>query len=285
MAKIIVLSDVHLGPSGTVKFGLDTEQRLEKAFDDINRLYADADICIFAGDIADEAHPEAYQLFEEMRKRLKMPQFVMLGNHDDRGVYLQNCTAPMLDPNGFVQGFHELGNTRVVMLDSSEPGHVEGILCNSRLNWLADQLAEAKSKNQQVVLFLHHNPQTLHMPVDRYSLDAPQELLAVLKASGVHIPLIMAGHCHITTAGSWGGYAVVTISGNQHSVAPFLPGMTGQQACYEGSAHLGVVMVEGEDCTVHFHSYIDRNAELPAAMFPWKKDQWQKVPEFLTEAK
>lgn len=281
MAKIIVLSDLHLGASGTVQYGLDTQERLAKAFNDINALYADADMVVFAGDIADKADPQAYRLFEEMRTKLKIPQFVMLGNHDDRAVYLENCKEPMLDDNGFVQGFHEIGNTRVVMLDSSEPGHVEGILCQDRLDWLADQLATAKTKGQQVVLFLHHNPQTLHMPVDRYSLAERERLLSVLKNSGVHIPLIMAGHCHITSAGSWGGYPVVTICGNQHRVAPFLPGMTGQQACYEGSAQFGIVLCEGEDCTVHFHNYIDRNIELPAAMFPWKKDQWQKIPDFL----
>lgn len=281
MTKIIVLSDLHLGPSGSVKFGLDTEERLAKALDDIINLYGDADMCVFAGDIADEADPAAYQLFEKMRTRLSMPQFVMLGNHDDRKVYLEHCKAPMLDPNGFVQGAYEIDNTRVVMLDSSEPGHVEGILCPTRLNWLEDQLSIAKDRNQQVVLILHHNPQKLHMPVDRYSLSEPEKLLSVLKASGVHIPLIMAGHCHITAAGSWGGYAVVTISGNQHRVAPFLPGMTGQQACYEGGAQFGIIICEEEHCTVHFHSYVDRNIELPAAMFPWKKDQWQKTPDFL----
>ncbi|PRD42917.1 hypothetical protein C5748_14205 [Phyllobacterium phragmitis] len=281
MTKIIVLSDLHLGAPGTVKFGLDTQERLAKAFDEINRLYADADLCVFAGDIADEADPEAYRLFEQMRTRLAMPQYVMLGNHDDRQVYLDNCTAPMLDANGFVQGSHEVGDMQVVMLDSSEPGHVEGILCPARLGWLAEQLAQANGKNQKVILIVHHNPQKLHMPVDRYSLAEPEKLMAVLKESGVPIPLIIAGHCHITTAGSWGGYPAVTISGNQHRVAPFFPGMTGQQACYEGSAQFGIVICDGDDCTVHFHGYVDRNIELPAAMFPWKKDQWQYIPAFL----
>ncbi|MBL0373513.1 metallophosphoesterase [Rhizobium sp. KVB221] len=281
MKKIIVLSDIHLGPSGTVKFGLDTAVRFARALDDINKLYGDADLCVFAGDIADEANPAAYQLFEDMRTRLSMPQYVLLGNHDDRQVYLDNCKAPMLDVDGFVQGAHDLGDTRIVMLDSSEPGHVEGILCPKRLSWLSEQLSAAKAKNQQVVLIIHHNPQKLFMPVDRYSLAEPDMLLSVLKESGARIPLIMAGHCHITTAGSWGGFPVVTISGNQHSVAPFLPGMTGQQACYEGPAQFGIIMCEEENCTVHFHSYINRNVELPAAMFPWKKDQWQKVPDFL----
>ncbi|WP_312531190.1 metallophosphoesterase [Paracoccus sp. (in: a-proteobacteria)] len=282
--KIIVMSDLHLGAPGTVQYGLDTAARFANALEDAAKLYGDADLCIFAGDIADEADPAAYRLFEDMRLGLDLPQCVLLGNHDDRNIYLAHGQNPMLDANGFVQGVREIGQHRVIMLDSSEPGHVEGILCQSRLGWLAEQLAVARDKQQKVILVLHHNPQKLHMPVDRYSLARSEELLAVLKASGVEIPLIIAGHCHITSAGSWGGYAVVSISGNQHRVAPFLPGMRGQQACYEGAAHFAVIMAEGDDATVHFHGYVDRNIELPAAMFPWKLDQWQKVPDFLSEA-
>lgn len=282
--KIIVMSDLHLGAAGTVQYGLDTAERFAKALGDAARLYGDADLCIFAGDIADEADPAAYRLFEDMRSRLDMPQCVLLGNHDDRDVYLAHGRDQMVDANGFVQGVREIGETRVIMLDSSEPGHVEGVLCQTRLDWLAGELAVARATHQKAILVLHHNPQRLHMPVDRYSLARPEALLAVLKASGVEIPLIIAGHCHITSAGSWGGYAVVSISGNQHRVAPFLTGMRGQQACYEGAAQFAVIMAEGEDATVHFHGYVDRNIELPAAMFPWKLDQWQKTPDFLNEA-
>lgn len=284
MTKILILSDLHIACAGTFKFGLDTSARFAQAVHDINTFYGDADLCIFAGDIADSAEPEAYRIFDDMRAKLNMPQFVMLGNHDNRTIYLEHCQPSMLDPNGFVQGSYECGNKRIIMLDTSEPGHVEGKLCQLRLAWLQEQLAEAKASMSQVVLVLHHNPQVLHMPVDRYSLAEPEKLLEVLKACGADISLIVAGHCHISSAGSWGGYPVVTISGNQHSVAPFLTGMTGQQACYEGPAQFGILLWTDDSATFHFHNYVNRNIEIAPAMFPWKLNQWQRVPKSMLKA-
>lgn len=273
MPKIIVMSDIHLGPEGCVKFGLDTGARFAKALEDAARLHGDADLVVFAGDIADQAEPDAYARFEAMRARLDLPQRVMIGNHDDRPVYLAGARDPMRDPSGFVQGSLSLEGTRVVMLDSTEPGHVEGILCETRLSWLAEELAAAKAAQENVILLMHHNVPRLGMPVDRYSLTKPEALRAVLDRSGARIALIMAGHCHVTSAGSWAGYPMATISGNQHRVEAFLRGRTGQQISYEGPAQYGVILADEDGATVHFHNYIDRNIALPDAMFPWKKDQ------------
>lgn len=281
MIKIIMMSDLHLEPEGRVKYGLDTAQRFACALDHAARFYGDADLCIFAGDIADKGEPEAYRRFDAMRAQLEIPQVVLLGNHDDRDTYLQVGQAPMICPTEHVQGIRDLGDIRLVMLDSSQPGRVDGVLDDRRLDWLADELAAAKAEERPVVLVSHHHPQRLHMPVDRYKLTAAEALREVLDASSARIDLILAGHCHIPTAGNWCGYAVATISGNQHRVAPFLPGMTGQQTSYEGPAQFAVILHDGEECVVHFHNYVDRNISLPDAMFPWKRDQWERIPDFL----
>lgn len=273
MLKLIVMSDIHILPPEEIKFGLDTADRFRDAISDVRKYYDDADLCVYAGDIADKGQVEAYAQFDEIRQENPIEARVMMGNHDDRPTYLKHAKDPMVDNNGFVQGAVDIKGYRIIMLDSSEPGHVEGILCEKRLAWLATQLTEAKAADLSVIIILHHNANKLHMPVDTYSLTDPEMLVGVLKDSGAHIAQIIAGHCHITTAGSWHGFPIATISGNQHRVGTYFRNMTGQQPCYEGPAQFAVLFADENGVTLHFHNYLDRNIQLPDAMFPWKRQQ------------
>ncbi|MBL4811309.1 MAG: metallophosphoesterase [Rhodobacteraceae bacterium] len=267
------MSDLHLLPKGEVRRGLDTGPRFMAAIQSVNTLHGEADLCVFAGDIADTADVAAYALFDDIRAASNLPQRVMLGNHDDRNVYLSYATAPMLDENNFVAGYDDIKGHRILMLDSSEPGELRGGLCEKRLTWTAARLAEAKTLGLKVIILLHHNPCAMQMPVDTYRLAAPEKLLKVLHDSGADIIQILAGHCHISTAGSWGGYPCATISGNQHSVEPFLRGRTGQQDCFAAPAHYAVIMSDGVNCAVHFQSYVNESAVMDPALFPRKMDQ------------
>lgn len=274
MLKLVIMSDIHIALRTEFKFGLDTAERLEKAIKDVNSFYDDADLCIFAGDIADTGLLESYQLFDEIRKNCSVKSVVMMGNHDNRETYLNYDKDAMVDENGFVQGSVDIKGYKIIMIDSSEAGHVDGVLCEKRLAWLAGQLANAKSAQTPVILILHHNANRLHMPVDTYSLSEPDNLADVLKHSGAQIAQIIAGHCHITTAGSWHGFPIATLSGNQHRVGTYFRNMTDhQQPCYEGPAQFAVIVADKTNLTVHFHNYIDRNIQFPNAMFPWKRKQ------------
>ncbi len=273
LLKLIVMSDIHLLPKGEVKRGLDTAPRFEKAIQSANTLHEDADLCVFAGDITEKSDVGAYALFDEIRSANDLEQRVMLGNHDDRNVYLQHAQNPMLDENNFVQGYDDIKGHRILMLDSSEPGVLRSGLCEKRLLWTAERLAEAKALGLKVIILIHHNPCALQMPVDTYRLAEPEKLLKVLHESGADIIQILAGHCHISTAGSWGGYPCATIAGNQHSVEPFLRGRTGQQECYEAPAHYAVIMSDGLNCAVHFQSYVNESTVMDPKLFPYKIDQ------------
>jgi 3',5'-cyclic AMP phosphodiesterase CpdA len=273
LLKLVVMSDLHLLPKGEVARGLDTAPRFEKAIQSVNTLHTDADLCVFAGDITDRADVGAYQVFNEIRAQNDLPQRVILGNHDDRNVYLEYVTNPMIDERNFVQGHDDIKDHRIIMLDTSEPGVLRGDLCDWRLSWLGERLAEAKALDLKVILLMHHNPCALQMPVDTYRLAAPEKLLSVLQSSDADIIQILAGHCHISTAGSWGGYPCATIAGNQHSVEPFLRGRTGQQECYEAPAHYAVIMSDCINCAVHFQSYVSESTIMDPNLFPRKMNQ------------
>jgi Icc protein len=102
LLKLVVMSDIHLLPKGEVKRGLDTAPRFKRAIENVNELHADADLVVFAGDITEKADVSAYAVFDEIRAGNDLPQRVMLGNHDDRNVYLDHAEDPMLDKNRFV---------------------------------------------------------------------------------------------------------------------------------------------------------------------------------------
>lgn len=278
LLKLVVISDLHLLPEGKTKAGLNTTERLLKAFDDVHTYHSDFDLCVFAGDIADKADAEAYRNFENLRSGLDLPQRVMMGNHDNRDIYLDHAVKPMLDENGFVQGIDDIKGHRVIMLDSTIPAEVgiptrRSLLCEKRLAWLAERLREARDRDLKVILIIHHNPNALQMPVDTYRLEKPDELLAVLKASGADILQILAGHTHVQTAGSWGGYPCATIIGNAHRSGEFLRGRTGQQPTYEGPAQYGLILSDGKNCALHYHNYIEFDPELPSELFPHKMNQ------------
>ena len=273
LLKLVIMSDIHLLPKGEVKRGLDTAQRFESAIRSVNEFHGDANLCVFAGDITDKSDVDAYARFDEIRAGNDLPQRVMLGNHDNRNDYLEHAENPMLDENQFVEGYDDIKDHRILMLDTSEPGVVAGVLCERRLSWAAERLAEAKALGLKVILLLHHNPCALQMPVDTYRLAEPEKLLKVLHESGAGIIQVLAGHCHITSAGSWGGYPCATISGNQHRAELFLRGRTGQQDCFEGPAQYAVIMSDGINCAVHFHNYVDESTIMNPELFPHKIKQ------------
>lgn len=273
LLKVVVMNDLHLVAPGTHAPRMDTTIRFEAALKSAAERHSDADLCIFAGDIADQAEANAYRMFNVMRKSYSVPQCVTLGNHDDRNIY-RTCTEDAaIDPNGYVQCMREIKGHRLLVLDSSEPGIERGGFPPRKLDWVADQLANARNDDQKVIVVLHHNPAALQMPVDTYRLAKPNELLAVLKQSGADILQVVAGHCHISSAGSWGGLPCATLAGNHHRVEPFLRGRSGRQQCFEGPAHYGVIVSNGYDCAVHFESYVGEAEPMDGALFPLKVDQ------------
>ena len=252
---------------------MDTSIRFDMALKCAAERHPDADLCIFAGDIADQAEPDAYRMFDQMRRRYPVPQCVTLGNHDDRDVYIDSIQDTVTDSNGYVQCAKDIKGHRLLILDSSEPGEERGGFPPRKLEWVSEQLANAQNGELKVIVVLHHNPAALQMPVDTYRLAEPNKLLNVLKKSRADILQVVAGHCHISSAGSWGGFPCATLAGNHHRVEPFLRGRAGRQQCYEGPAQYGVIVSNGSDCAVHFESYIGESEPMDGVLFPNKVDQ------------
>jgi Icc protein len=255
--KFVVMSDLHLVGHGQTSMTLDTAARLEQAVAWINARYADADFCIIAGDLADEAEAEAYVRLREITGQIAIPTYITLGNHDDRPTYLSVFGADQADVTGKINHVIDAKGYRVIVLDSSEPGRVDGVLTQLQLEWLRARLAEAA--NRPVIVVLHHNANALHIEADTIKLldDAP--FIAALKTHG-DIRQVIAGHVHLTSTATYHGLPFTTLAGGHYSVtfnadepgAPF--------KSLTGPGQMAVVLATAHATTVLFDDFIDGNA-------------------------
>ena len=124
------------------------------------------------------------EILDRMIDQLKMPVVLTLGNHDHRDRFKEVFGTLHDDENGHIQKAIDVRGYRVIVIDSSEPEIVSGVLCETRLSWLAARLEEAKDR--PVIIVMHHHANDLHMPVDQIKLQESERFLDVLKDASRH---------------------------------------------------------------------------------------------------
>lgn len=109
----------------------------------------------------------------------------------------------------FVQGSDDIGETRLIYLDTlASEGH-HGELCPSRLDWLTEQLVAASARS--VLIFLHHPPMEIGIPaLDKLRLLESEGLRALLQARNAPTHLF-CGHVHRNVSGRWSGHPFATL--------------------------------------------------------------------------
>ncbi|YBV94961.1 phosphodiesterase (plasmid) [Phyllobacteriaceae bacterium JZ32] len=249
--KIIQVSDLHLRIPGEKLLGIDPLARLEDCIADLNRNHADADLVVFSGDLANDGEPPAYAALAQRLAGLTAPFRLMLGNHDDRIAFRAAFPdAPVEE--GFVQSAIDLPDGRIVLLDTLEPGHVEGRLCEARLAWLDAALADA----QGALLFLHHPPFPIGVPsLDKWRLSDAERLRDILIRHN-NVRHVFAGHVHRFAAGSWSGIPFVTVRATSLQSALRFSGP--HEVSFEAPAY-AVILADSENIIVHMHEFPCRN--------------------------
>jgi 3',5'-cyclic-AMP phosphodiesterase len=211
---LIQLTDLHLvAEPGELRHGVDPALALARALTSVEESGVRPAALLFTGDLADAGEPGAYErlreIVEPVARRLGAPALFAMGNHDDRaalrrhllGVPLRGApgdTAP-LDHVTWV------GGLRIVVLDSTVPGHVHGELSPAQLAWLEAELAEPAPAG--TVLALHHPP----LPTSsRLSAAIQLQDRATFGAilAGTDVRVVLAGHTHVVSAGAVAGIPV-----------------------------------------------------------------------------
>jgi 3',5'-cyclic-AMP phosphodiesterase len=255
--KIIQVTDLHLPEPGTLLFGLDPVVRLEICIDHINRNHADADLVVMSGDLANDGERAAYVALKDTLAKLRPPCRLMLGNHDDRDLFL-DVFDDVVAQDGYVQASIDLADGRIILLDTLDPGHIGGRLCAARLDWLDRQLGDAGARPAYV--FLHHPPFRIGMPdLDRVGLANPDDLHAVMTRHG-NVRHIFAGHVHRVISGTWRGIPFTTVRGTNHqSALTFADEPTPVRLDPPAYA---VALIK-TDVVVHFHDFLDLATQKP----------------------
>lgn len=255
--KIIQVSDLHLVEPGQFLFGSDPLRRVEECIEDLNRNHRDADLVIFSGDLTNDSEASAYAALADRLSALAAPYRLMMGNHDDRAAFAAAFPHVRLN-DGFAQDAVDLSAWRVVLLDTLEPGHVEGRLCERRLAWLDGALQGARD----ALLFLHHPPFRIGIPsLDESRLADADRLRAVLRRHG-NVRHIFAGHVHRVASGSWSGIPFSTVRGTNHQSAL---NFTGPHTVSFENPTYSIILVNDEGVVVHTHEWAVRPRQRPPA--------------------
>lgn len=255
--RIVVMSDLHVVPEGQMSLTLDTGKRLEQAVDAVIARYGDADMCILAGDLSDLGDAAAYERLKTIIARMPIPVHITLGNHDDGNVFLSVFGEHLAAETGKIDKIIDIKGYRIILLDSAEPGRVDGVIEERQIDWLRARLAEAIDR--PVIVVLHHNANALHIESDNIRILEPDAFIAALKTHP-DIRQIIAGHVHLTSTAIWHGLPFTTLAGGHYSVSVDQPGVP--MRWLSGPGQMAVVIGTPESTTVLFDDFIDGNAEI-----------------------
>ncbi|NTX49637.1 phosphodiesterase [Burkholderia cepacia] len=219
MTVIAQLSDIHVRPHGVLyQDAVDSNVMFSAAVDSLNRIRPEPDLIVISGDLTDEGTEDEYQKLRELLVELRRPFVVLPGNHDDRG----NLRAAFSDhawlPNEGALSFAlDVGELRLVALDTSVPGLHHGELDAETLAWLDSELTEHRSRT--VVIVMHHPPFMTGIPyLDVYGLRNADAFARVL-ARHSNVDRILAGHVHRSMQTRLGSVPVLTCPSTTTQIA------------------------------------------------------------------
>jgi 3',5'-cyclic AMP phosphodiesterase CpdA len=190
------LSDPHVVAPGQVLYGrVDTPACLARAVAEVNSLDPLPDVTVITGDLVGHETREEYDHLRQLLAPLRMPVFVIPGNHDSRDLLRATFGADgYLPEGGFLQYTVEDYPVRLVALDTHIPGEGGGELCSERLAWLDRTLAA--SPERPTLLLMHHPPfLTRIRRMDQAGLRNSEAFATVVRRHP-QIERILCGHLH-----------------------------------------------------------------------------------------
>lgn len=186
--RLIQVSDAHvLAQPGDSLLKVDTRLSLEGVLNSIRKNDADMDALLITGDISQNGAVAAYHHVLEQVSGMAPIIRVLPGNHDHVTTLKQVWQA-------HTQPITDLGNWRVVMLDSSLPESNAGHLAEDQLDLLEQACATASQKH--VLVAVHHNPVPVgSLWLDTMMIDNGHQLFAIIQRHP-NVQAVLWGHVH-----------------------------------------------------------------------------------------
>lgn len=244
--RLLHFSDPHLfaSPQGTLR-GVQTLAALQRVLTHAAGRHMPFDALLCTGDVVND-EPGGYAHFARVLSTYDRPVYCVPGNHDDAAkMRTALARAPFQ-----VGGHADLGNWRMILLDSSVPHEAGGRISEHELAALD---AALRGTDRHVMVCMHHHPVNMASRwLDEVGIDNADALFKVLDAHS-HVRLISWGHVHQCFDGRRRG---VRLLATPSTCSQFLP-MSADFAvdgrppayrrltlCADGSIETDVVWVE-----------------------------------------
>ncbi len=211
--SFVFMTDIHLAPERHATEGL------LQAIDTINKLAPD--FVLTGGDnIMDalgqkESRADSlYTLFETTIKKLKMPVYYTLGNHEVFGLYKESGVSPDNKYYGKKMYENKLGkryysfdhkNWHFVVLDGigfTEERRYYGVVDSVQVNWLKHDLANTE-KSKPVAVCIHIPLVSIGTQINRGPTEGLQKSSVITNAHEIisileqhNVKLVLQGHAH-----------------------------------------------------------------------------------------
>lgn len=188
--RILQLSDTHfLKDPQQIFWDINPYQTLSKIITHIKNNEK-PDLLLLTGDLSQDDTPQSYQHLSNLISSLNINTYFIPGNHDILPVMEQFFNGDYIYPAKLIY----LNHWAVILLNSTEPGKISGVLSSAELKFLRDSLQ--KTQNYRVIIALHHHPILLNTELmDKYSLENNQEFLQMIREFP-HVKLVLFGHVH-----------------------------------------------------------------------------------------
>lgn len=213
------ITDTHIRIPGKLAYRrVDTAKYLAAAVAHLNTLNPLPDALAMTGDLVDFAKPEEYAHLAALLAPLKIPFYLLPGNHDGRDALRAGFpTHRYLGNDGFIQYAIEDWPLRLVAVDTLIPGEGGGEVCEVRLAWLDKTLAAAPKK--PTVVMMHHPPFRTGIDfMDGHGLENREGFAAVI-ARHPQVERVIAGHLHRSIQCRIGGTFASTCPSPAHQIA------------------------------------------------------------------
>ncbi|MDL2271887.1 phosphodiesterase [Desulfovibrio sp. OttesenSCG-928-I05] len=203
--RIVQLSDLHVKSGRAYAFNAaDSSSVLEETVSHLAAMDPAPDCIVISGDIAEHGEQDAYDFARRTLERLRIPVYVIPGNHDNRERLRDTLRAfcpadPAVAP--YVCYTVDAFPLRLVMVDSSHPGSHSGHLHAPVARWLEKTLAA--NTCMPTLVFMHHPPFRSALGVMDEPFQGADELGAILAANPQ--ARLCCGHMHRGIATTWRG--------------------------------------------------------------------------------
>jgi 3',5'-cyclic AMP phosphodiesterase CpdA len=220
-------SDAHIIPEGKLLYGkVDTLENLKFALATAAASEVPPSALVFSGDLTEAGEESAYYRLRsavgEIAEKLDVPTVFAAGNHDSRSL-IRTVLMGQEASSDPIDHVTWLGGLRVITIDTSSPGRIDGDLTAAQLEWLRAELATPAPDGS--VLMMHHPPFPVRVTLRPFVLNHPERLAEVVRGSDLR--MIFCGHAHQSAGGMVGGVPVWVSGATSYRIDALSSGLVG----------------------------------------------------------